>query len=342
MFRYIYNKLQFIVRKINKNRIIRLIKKSLLCNMIIMFLIIMLFLKVIFLIAPKEGSISYSGSIIDTAEIECECINSNVISDIATIEFDSKDEIFLEWLQLLLIPTGDSPKVYIESIDNKPFRAMIFTPSGIFDGTQINSPNLLSTFPHVNVTFNYWDTLINSKTGFTFDVEDDTHLILTFSQIDAYVRNELGEIEKVDSFETTFFDCASYESTLRLSTDYYYYDVIDSPTEYKISFVNPNKIQFVANDDFYVSYSSRENKFSSTMRKIELHSNGKMNGYMEYRNDNIDLNVYGHVNEGTIDGYSIFPTFSSWYYENIYIAPLTIISTLIGGIALMKKEIESD
>lgn len=334
-----FNRILGLIGRIKKSRVAKLIKRSLLYNMFIMFLIIMFFLQIIFLISPKKGSVSYSGPIVNRAEIESGCANLKVVTNSFTIKLNSKDEIYSDWLGLILIPTGNDPTIYVKSSKNKLFSAYIFTPSGSYDATKIISPNLLPA-PHVNTTFNYWDTFIKSKTGFVIDVEDGIKFNLTFSQIDAYARNEAGEAEKVDSYEVLDFDLKC-DSTIRLITDYD--DEIDEPTEYDISFIEPNKMQFVANGDFYVSYSSKENIFSSTMREIELWSDEKITCNMKYKkNSNIKLNLYGQVDKGTINGYSIFPTFLNWYYENIYFAPLTLISTLLGGIVLMKKEVESD
>ncbi len=326
------------INKIIKSKIIKLIRASLLYNMFIMFLIIMVFLKIIFSVSPKNGSISYSGPIVNTAEIESKTIDSNFTADRITITLASKDEVFLEWMQLLLVPTTNEPSIYIEAVGNKTFDAQMFTPAGKYKGTQTNPPSLLPE-PHVNITYNYWDTIINSKTGFMIVGEEDTSFNLTFSGIDAYTKNEAGKVKKVDCFKTKFFECTS-ESALRFFTGYD--KVTGSTIEYKISFIDLYKIRFVANSDFYVSYSSKENKFSSTMREIELQSNKEITCNIKCKNKKINLNLYGQVNKGTIDGYSIFPSFLSWYYENVYFAPLTLISTLIGGIALMKKETENN
>mgnify|MGYP001624054482 CR=1 FL=1 len=72
------------------------------------------------------------------------------------------------------------------------------------------------------------------------------------------------------------------------------------------------------------------------MREIEIESSEQINASINY-NGNVTLNLYGQVDKGTIDGYTIFPTFINWYYENVFLAPLTLISTLTGGITLMKK-----
>lgn len=249
-----------------------------------------------------------------------------------SVELSSKDEIFLDWNQLLLIPTNDNPTINIEATNKQFFYVDIFTPTGEFDATKKNSPSLIPD-PHVTTTYNYYDTYVYSKTGFIFDVEDGVTLKLTFSGIVAYAKTETGEIKKVESFETNFFSCPR-ESTLRLFTGYG--NEVSLIQNYDISFLHFSKACFVASGDFYVSYTSKENKISSTMRKIEIESNEQINANMNY-SDNITLNLYGQVNKGTIDGYTIFPTFINWYYDNVFFAPLTLISTLTGGITLMKK-----
>lgn len=323
------------ISKILHLRLVQLIRCSLIYNMFIMFLIIMLFLQILFLMSPQNGSVSYSGPVINNAEIECETVNIRSSMKSVSVTLASKDAITINFSQILLIPTSDDPTIYIESTNDQTFYTNILVPAGLYDGTQKNSSSLTAD-PHVTTCYNYFDTLVNSKTGFMFDVDEGVTLRLTFSRIDAYVKTKTGELKKVESIDTQFFCCTS-ECTLRLFTGYG--DTTSLIQEYNISFLNFNKACFVAKGDFYVSFTSKENRISSTMREIEIESSdGKIHSNMEYKNNNFSISLYGQVNKGAIDGYTIFPTFINWYYDNVFFAPLTLISTITGGIVLMKKK----
>lgn len=190
------------ISKVKSSKTIALIRNSLFYNMIVMFLIIMLFLQILFLLSPRKGSISYSGPVINTAEIESESVNIHSTMKSASVNLASKDWVFLEWNQLLLIPTSDDPKIYIKAVNDEFFYTDIFIPQNVYDATK--KASRLMPAPHVAVTYNYFDTFVNSKTGFVFDVEDGVTLRLTFSGIDAYTKKETGKIEKVESIEANF------------------------------------------------------------------------------------------------------------------------------------------
>lgn len=46
----------------------------------------------------------------------------------------------------------------------------------------------------------------------------------------------------------------------------------------------------------------------------------------------------GSAEEAAISKLSIFPDFPTWFRENIYLIPLTLISTIFGGVAIIKKK----
>lgn len=48
--------------------------------------------------------------------------------------------------------------------------------------------------------------------------------------------------------------------------------------------------------------------------------------------------IYGAINSAFIDGFNLFPNFYSWYIENVYTLPLSIVSAIFAGVELTRKK----
>ena len=44
----------------------------------------------------------------------------------------------------------------------------------------------------------------------------------------------------------------------------------------------------------------------------------------------------GTVNEASLSNMYIFPSFRGWYRDNVYLAPLTLITVMLGSISLLR------
>lgn len=95
--------------------------------------------------------------------------------------------------------------------------------------------------------------------------------------------------------------------------------------------------------DVYFSYSPTSKKYHLHRQTLELSSkNDPLDINIQLNQNPPELNINGMVNSASISGMNLFPTFIGWYRENVFLVPLTLITTVFGGVTLMtnhrKKE----
>lgn len=146
-----------------------------------------------------------------------------------------------------------------------------------------------------------------------------------------YIKNDDGTLSEVE------------DASIELSV---YYLEFSSNT--KIHFSKGTQgIGYVGNISTFDSLSSTGNLeflYSTTpevftLRKESLYLRGDstaLNADIEF-NDGYYYELFGFVNSAEMSSLNLFPSFIGWYRENIYLIPLTFISTLIGGLGLTYK-----
>ncbi len=97
-----------------------------------------------------------------------------------------------------------------------------------------------------------------------------------------------------------------------------------------------NKISGKASGDLFFSYSPDSKQYHLNKQIVYL---GSEKNSLEINiildNGIRELNINGMVNEASISKMNLFPTFWGWYRDNIYLTPLTLLTTIFGGVTLM-------
>ena len=62
-----------------------------------------------------------------------------------------------------------------------------------------------------------------------------------------------------------------------------------------------------------------------------------INVNLSLASNNSSISLYGKATEASITNIDLFPSFWGWYRENVYMIPLTLITTIWGSINLMKN-----
>lgn len=106
---------------------------------------------------------------------------------------------------------------------------------------------------------------------------------------------------------------------------------------------NITDITYVGNGELLFSPSISPETY--TIHKQSVNFNGVPNELTasimiteDSLENNIVLTMSGKVNKAHISDMTLFPTFSGWYINNIYLAPLSLVSIVFGSISLLKKK----
>ncbi len=99
--------------------------------------------------------------------------------------------------------------------------------------------------------------------------------------------------------------------------------------------ISKAKVKCKGNLDF--SYTPNATSYKVNNQVIQFDSSRSLlNASIEIRNNNTNhIQISGKVNEASISGLDLFPSFQGWYRTNAYLIPLTVITTIIGGLAQM-------
>lgn len=111
------------------------------------------------------------------------------------------------------------------------------------------------------------------------------------------------------------------------------------------NFENVSDITYVGSGDIIFSLSASPATYTIHKQTVDFHGvSNELSTSMKITEDslenNILLTVSGKVDEANISDMTLFPTFTGWYRNNIYLAPLSLVSIVFGSISLLKKKRE--
>ena len=118
-------------------------------------------------------------------------------------------------------------------------------------------------------------------------------------------------------------------------------DINNTDNSMLIRVEGANSIQTGCTGDFVFYYGNEPTELKLKNRKVELSSRS---GQMDYTIGDIESNggntlkIDGEIDRGFISDIDLFPSFSTWYRNNVYLVPLTLISTIFAGVTLMRTK----
>lgn len=100
-------------------------------------------------------------------------------------------------------------------------------------------------------------------------------------------------------------------------------------TSETVSFCN-----VTATGDLTISYTPSSEEYKLKSQEVCLSSDKAMLT-ISYDIENNTAIILGYTDAATLSKMSLFPNFWTWYFSNIYMAPLTLISAVFSAVSMM-------
>lgn len=326
------------------------LRHTLIYNFVKIFTLILLVLLIAFALAPKIAYVLYEATkanalesiSADYAEMNIDSDSITIMSDdnnyisflsIFSIEADGKEFSSLETSYgISIIPLNEHSRIKISSLNNDRIK------------TYINSYSI-NGYSNSSIDIN--DTNISVKCPNGLQIYFDEDVSVDFYNTDAYLLSQNMHpvpiksciLKSLGSYIIRFGEKTKVLTTRAIKTLSAYGERFSNNSNFEISAHGIDQIIGETSGDLLFYYTSTPISYSLQNQPIKLLSDQKLS--MDFKSEGINdvkLEVSGIVNSASIYGISLFPSFTKWYRDNIYLAPLTLLTTIFGGVALIKKK----
>ena len=178
----------------------------------------------------------------------------------------------------------------------------------------------LDNFCGINASFNH---------GLRVSLPTKTKVKLKGFIAKIFISGEeiIEEIEEKDFIiENCLIDIPYETSIFELTRDF---------SKYMYIVNGIHNLKYKGNGELF--FSNSPNSLEYSLRNQELMIDGLNNTLTAKKlfNDS-NITFSGITDEISLSGMSLFPSFSGWYRDNIYLAPLSLISIIFGSISLLR------
>lgn len=331
-----------LLKKIHNNRILGYIRNTLIYNFAKVFVLVMLSLWFIFTLAPKTAHIYYDNSKSSSLEsFTADYIEMDIETNVITVSY--KDFASLGLLSVYEIEANG--KLYRS--DNTSYGISIditnenhyirMTPSLNSDSFNTHMNTYCSNGYSLNNRLATTRFSVNCPNGFQLQFEED--VVLDFYGVNAYLIGGDIDPQPIESCVIKAYD--GFILRFNQNSSLYTNEVLGEKNFFNanITATKISELHGEMSGDLYFSYTSTPQKYNLKKQKLELQSEKNLNTEFSYNTSEInDLEISGAVQEACVSDRSIFPSFVNWYRDNVYLAPLTLLTTIFGGVALVKKK----
>lgn len=351
----------------NENFIVKLIKNSFIFNLFKALITIMLMLLLIFLVKPKKAyiyaelekaelsSFEYEAEELKVSDIDSNYVSINsqkkIVVDLEGLSINNID--YLEGDCLEIYPEEDMPaymsfggiieQVYFYNVKSNSNQYKI-----IYSGS--------STYRFIgeqHLKIEYGTAYIIKKNGEKKEIDCTKDLILIDTLIKDIINEQKGFIDEITNndgsikkeYETEYQNykhiidkfkndeaysvqiyTESSEKDLNLQHEFVDFGIIES------KYTNLCKV--VANGTVDISYTPTAEEYILKRQEIYLDSiDSLLNISYDVKNNLVFIS--GYVNDAVLSQMSLFPDFWNWYFSNIYMVPLTLISSVFTALSMM-------
>lgn len=358
-------------KEFNSNSIVRIIKESFVYNLLKALIVIMMMIFLIFQVKPNKAyiyaeleqievsSLDYQAEVLSVGEISHSYTEissmDKILIDLNGLSINDIDYSDGEYLEICPIGSPSSfvnfcgmiDKAYFYNVNSNINQYRIIysnSSSYYFIGEQhlkidygttyvVNTnsgerkkldynENLVLMNTSCKNIINEYKKLIDDITEDAGSISEEheneylnyTHIIHKFSNEEAYsvrVYTESADSESIDG---------------RLETDF-----VDFNSIYSGQIVS---CKVMASGKLAISYTPSAEEYVLKKQELYLRSDDSSLN-ISYDIKNGTAFISGYVNEATLSQMNLFPNFWSWYFSNIYMAPLTLISTVFAAVSMM-------
>lgn len=358
-------------KEFNSNPIVRTIKESFIYNLLKALIVIMLLISLIFQVKPNKAyiyaeleqievsSLDYQAEVLSVGEIPQSYTEissmDKILIDLNGLSINDIDYSDGEYLEIYPIGSPSSfidfsgaiVKAYFYDVNSNANQySIIYSNSSLyrFIGEQhlridYGTAYVVNTNNGERKELDYTENLVLMSTSYKDIIDENKKLVDNITEDDGSISEEH---ENDYQIYTHIIDKFSNEEaySVKIYTEAADSESIDSGLE--TSFVNFNSIdseqvdscKVMASGKLTISYTPTAEEY--VLKKQELYllsDDSSLN--ISYNIENGTAFVSGYVNDATLSQMNLFPNFWSWYFSNIYMAPLTLISTVFAAVSMM-------
>ncbi len=334
----------------NKPFIVKL-RNSLFFNTIRVFILVICLLIIIFSCSPKTAHVFYSSTDIDNIggivadqmkmQLETNMLSFSDFSKISirilhcdSIEIDDKSYSV----------TDNSYKIVIESKNISD--DFYFFPFGLQDNIKCYISSIYDRYYEyeespLSINFINLGFSAKSKIGFDFEIENDISLL--FDDYSVYLEKDGIVQENIHQCHVNKSEYQNIKLSIEgIST----MKVVQYQNDYKyskaqIEFLGIKTITSKGSGLLNFSYTLNPNEYELNNQELNLQAeNYSLKANLTYDKIIKKYEVTGIVKRAYLSGLNLFPSFMGWYRDNVYLAPLTLITTVLGAVSLTNKKQE--
>lgn len=339
----------YVLRRIYKFKIFEFIRNSLLYNMIKVFLCILILLSIIYAFLPHEAYLTFESESVRNFAI-CSNFNNNNVElfniNRMTIEIMSDNNIVLPLTNVSIDING---KKYSGDYDIKIecdgesyiSRQVVFEPiQDVFDVKMQSLENLNFGLLEESYQTDYLCTDADIYMQYPFRISLSPS---KKSYISAYLVDGEDEIR----FDNCIVDGLNkneyfpYVSVKLKDGDFAITPFYTKRTKNNVSILDLNSVDLYGTGDVYFTYTLGGTEYDLHMQNLKLCNELggiKCSFTQDTNSGEQKIVLRGNVENAYISEIDLFPSILGWFKENVYLAPLTLISTIFGGIAIKNKK----
>lgn len=330
------------ILKLYNSAFIQWIRGTLLFNFFQVFILVMCFLWIIFLFAPQSAHVSYQTKNVQAVgNINADKVDMDIKTNRYFINCFDETELYCQGNENIIVDDkiyDSSYKIKIEPY-SKDYSTIVVSEEHLNNmELTLNSFISYDNNDNSSVFINYISSQISiqCKNGFQLVHSDNTNL--SFFECDAFLVKKGVEPIPIYHCQIESKNSLSYilglNSNGRIDITNYLNDFIH--TEADITLYGIKNFSSKSSDDLIFSYSPSATTYTLNNQILQLNSkNHSLEADLSLNNGINELNINGMVNHATISGMNLFPSFFSWYRDNVYLAPLTLLTTVFGGVTIM-------